>query len=119
VVRVLVSGGQRVEGLVLADPAEMAGVNTRADLAEVNRLFNDRLIRRLLASGVTVLDPATTWVDSDCSVGADTVLEPGVHLRRGCVIGRGCRLGAYAVLDHVTLADGASVPPLTYRRDES
>ncbi|MFI5165408.1 MAG: NTP transferase domain-containing protein [Thermoanaerobaculales bacterium] len=119
VVKVLVSGGQRVDGLVLDDPADMAGVNTRADLAEVNRLLNERLIRRLLASGVTVLDPATTWVDSNCSVGADTVLEPGVHLRRGCVIGRGCRLGAHTVLDHVTLADSGSVPPLTYRRDES
>jgi len=117
-VKVLASAGRRVEAMVLADPAEMAGVNTRADLAEVGRLLNARVIRRLLDAGVTVVDPATTWVDADCEVGADTVIEPGVHLRRGCVIGRACRLGAHAVLEHATLPDGGTVPPLSHRRND-
>jgi len=118
VVGVLASSGQRVEGFTLADPAEMAGVNTRADLAEVGRLLNERVIRRLLAAGVTILDPATTWVDGDCTIGADTVLEPGVHLRRGCAIGCGCRIGAHAVLERVALADGAVVSPLRHLKGE-
>ena len=117
-VKVLVSAGRRVEAMGLADPTEMAGVNTRADLAEVGRLLNARVIRRLLEAGVTLVDPATTWVDADCEVGADTVIEPGVHLRRACIIGHACRLGAHAVLESVTLPDGATVAPLTHRRND-
>ncbi|HQU34756.1 MAG TPA: NTP transferase domain-containing protein, partial [Thermoanaerobaculaceae bacterium] len=81
---ILAARGMRVVGLPLADPAEMAGVNSRADLAEVHRLLGARVIVALQGAGVTVLDPATTWVDASCAVGRDTVLEPGVHLRGAC-----------------------------------
>ena len=96
----------------------MAGVNSRADLAEVHRLLGARVIAALQAAGVTALDPATTWVDASCTVGRDTVLEPGVHLRGACRIGAGCRIGAHAVLEDVTLPDGAVVAPLTHRRGD-
>ena len=112
----LVAGGLRVAGLPLTDAAEMAGVNSRADLAEVHRLLNARVIRRLQAAGITVLDPATTWVEVGCTVGRDTVLEPGVHLRRGCALGEGCRIGAGSVLEGIELEAGESIPPLTFRR---
>ena len=118
VVGILAARGMRVVGLPLADPAEMAGVNSRADLAEVHRLLGARVIAALQAAGVTALDPATTWVDASCAVGRDTVLEPGVHLRGACRIGAGCRIGAYAVLEDVTLAAGATVAPLTHRRGD-
>jgi bifunctional UDP-N-acetylglucosamine pyrophosphorylase/glucosamine-1-phosphate N-acetyltransferase len=115
---ILAARGMRVVGLQLDDPAEMAGVNSRADLAEVHRLLGARVIAALQAAGVTVLDPGTTWVDASCVVGRDTVLEPGVHLRGACRIGSGCRIGAHAVLEDVTLGDGSVVPPLTYRRGD-
>ena len=118
VVGILAARGMRVVGLPLADPAEMAGVNSRADLAEVHRLLGARVITALQAAGVTALDPATTWVDASCAVGRDTVLEPGVHLRGACRIGAGCRIGAHAVLEDVTLPDGAAVPPLTHRHGD-
>jgi len=114
VVGILIANGLGVAALPLADPAEMMGVNSRADLAEVHRLLNERVIRRLQEAGVTVLDPATTWVDADCTVGRDAVLEAGVHLRRGCVIGERCRIGVHSVLDGVTVADGTAVPPLSF-----
>jgi len=115
-VAAIAARGLRVAALPLADAAEMAGVNSRADLAEVHRLLNVRVISRLQESGVTVLDPATTWVDGDCTVGRDAVLEPGVHLRRGCVLGERCRVGAGSVLEGVALAPDATVAPLTFRR---
>jgi bifunctional UDP-N-acetylglucosamine pyrophosphorylase/glucosamine-1-phosphate N-acetyltransferase len=118
VLSALVHEGRRVLGLPLADAAEMAGVNTRAELAEVNCLLNRRVVQRLQAAGVTILDPATTWVDADCEVGPDSVLEAGVHLRRGCRLGTGCRIGAHSVLDGVKLLDGAVVPPLSWRSGE-
>ncbi|MBZ5587367.1 MAG: NTP transferase domain-containing protein [Acidobacteriia bacterium] len=116
VIGTLVAAGLEVAGFPLADVAEMAGVNSRADLAEVHRLLNARVIGRLQAAGVAVLDPATTWVEEDCRVGPDTVLEPGVHLRCGCTLGERCRIGAGSVLEGVTLEAGATIPPLTFRR---
>lgn len=118
VIRILAERGMPVVGLPLEDASEMAGVNSRADLAEVHRLLCARVIAVLQGAGVTVLDPATTWVDAPCAVGRDTVLEPGVHLRGACRIGTGCRIGAHAVLEDVTLADGAAVAPLTHRRGD-
>jgi bifunctional UDP-N-acetylglucosamine pyrophosphorylase/glucosamine-1-phosphate N-acetyltransferase len=118
VVGILAQGGLRVAALPLIDPTEMAGVNSRSDLGEVQRLLSRRIVRRLQEAGVTVLNPETTWVDVDCTVGRDTELEAGVQLRRGCVIGERCRIGAHSVLDGVTVPDGAVVSPLTYRREE-
>jgi len=118
VIASLVARKEGVVGLPLDDVAEMTGVNSRADLAQVHRLLNARVIRRLQEGGVTVLDPATTWVEESCGIGRDTVLEPGVHLRRGCVLGERCQVGAGSVLEGVALGDGASVPPLTFCRAE-
>jgi bifunctional UDP-N-acetylglucosamine pyrophosphorylase/glucosamine-1-phosphate N-acetyltransferase len=112
---ILASEGHGVAALRVDDPAEMAGVNSRADLAEVHSLLNARVVRHLQEAGVTVLDPATTWVDADCTVGRDTVLEAGVHLRRGCAVGVRCRIGAHAVLDGVSVPDDGVVAPLTHR----
>jgi bifunctional UDP-N-acetylglucosamine pyrophosphorylase/glucosamine-1-phosphate N-acetyltransferase len=102
---------------VLEDPGEMAGVNSRQDLARVGAELNRRVLGRLMESGVTVVDPASTHVDATCSVGPDTVLEPGVVLRGGCIIGAGARIGANAVLDGARIAPGEVVPPLPYRSE--
>ncbi|HNX49365.1 MAG TPA: NTP transferase domain-containing protein [Thermoanaerobaculaceae bacterium] len=104
--------GWRAVASVFADPSEMTGVNTRAELAAVHRTLNARMLGELMTSGVTVLDPATTWVEATCTVGRDSVLEPGVHLRQGCRVGEGCRIGAHAVLDGVTVPDGGVIAPL-------
>jgi bifunctional UDP-N-acetylglucosamine pyrophosphorylase/glucosamine-1-phosphate N-acetyltransferase len=116
VVGLLRADGLRVAAQVLDDSAEMQGVNSRADLAEVARLLNRRLVAELMASGVTMLDPATTWVEPDCRVAADVVLEAGVHLRGGCRVGTGARVGAHSVVDGVDVPAGAVVPPLTHLR---
>ncbi len=114
VVAALRGAGERVAAVPLADPEEMLGVNTRADLARVAAALNRRVLQELMASGVTVVDPASTWVEPGCLVGRDTVLEPGVVLRQGARIGRGARIGAHSVIEALTVPDGASVPPLSY-----
>lgn len=116
VVAIMAGAGRAVAAEVLADPTEMTGVNTRQELATVHRLLNRRVVTALQQHGVTVLDPDTTWVHADCRVGRDTVLEPGVHLRRGCVIGERCRIGAHSVLEGVTVEAEAMVAPLLHLR---
>lgn len=114
VVGALVARGEPVVALCLQDPDEMLGVNTRGELAEVSKKLNARVVCFWQENGVTVLDPATTWIEAGCEIGRDTVLEPGVHLRGRCRLGEGCRVGAHSVLENMVLAAYSSVPPLTF-----
>lgn len=101
-----------VAAVRLADSSLMQGVNTRADLARVSRLVVDAVLAELMASGVTVVDPASTWVEDGCDIAPDAVLEPGVVVRGASRIGAGARIGAHAVLDGARIGPGVVVPPL-------
>jgi bifunctional UDP-N-acetylglucosamine pyrophosphorylase/glucosamine-1-phosphate N-acetyltransferase len=100
---------RRVETVHVDDPMEVAGVNDRRQLAELEAILRRRTLDRLMAEGVTVLDPATTYVGADVRVGPDTILHPGVALAghtvlgEACVVGAGCHLTDMAVADRVTL----------------
>lgn len=107
--------GLAVRAVELDDPGEMTGVNSRVDLAAVAAILNRRTLERIMAAGVTVVDPATTRVESACIVEQDALLEPGVVLRGGCRVGRGARIGAHAVVDGVEVEPGEVVPPLSHR----
>jgi bifunctional UDP-N-acetylglucosamine pyrophosphorylase/glucosamine-1-phosphate N-acetyltransferase len=88
---------------------EVLGVNDRAQLAEATAVLRRRTLERLLAAGVTVVDPATTYVDSDVEVGQDTVLEPLTFLEAGTRIGAGCSIGPNTRLIACTVGDEATV----------
>lgn len=110
--------GLRVAVVQLEDPDEMQGINTRADLACAERVCNDRVLTGLMNTGVTIRDPATTWVDPATEVGREVVLEPGVVLRGFCHLGEGARIGANSVLDSAAVGPGEIIPPLTYLTGE-
>ena len=116
-----------------ADPAAIAGVNDRAQLADAaSRLRADHLDHLLREVGVTVMDPATTYVDVDVEVAPDVVLLPGTLLEAGTRIGPGavvgphshltaCTVGAGATVhstraEQATIGDGASVGPFSHLR---
>jgi bifunctional UDP-N-acetylglucosamine pyrophosphorylase/glucosamine-1-phosphate N-acetyltransferase len=88
---------------------EVLGVNDRAQLAEATAVLRRRTLERLLAAGVTVVDPATTYVDTDVEVGQDTVLEPLTFLEAGTRIGAGCAIGPNTRLIACTVGDEATV----------
>jgi bifunctional UDP-N-acetylglucosamine pyrophosphorylase / glucosamine-1-phosphate N-acetyltransferase len=125
-----------VETLCIDDAAELRGVNTRADLAELSRHLLDRLRQALMLGGATLEDPATAYIESDVTVGEDTTIGPGVSLTGKTSIGRGCRIGPgsrltnatigddVTILDHTiivssTVASGASVGPFAHIRPDS
>jgi bifunctional UDP-N-acetylglucosamine pyrophosphorylase/glucosamine-1-phosphate N-acetyltransferase len=105
----LARSGLRVEAVRVADPREVAGINDRRQLAALEGLLRERTLDGLMAAGVTVVDPAATYVDTTVAVGRDTVLHPGVRLAgrteigEGCVIGTGCQVTDTALSDRVTL----------------
>src|SRR6185312_10086491 len=91
------------------DPVEIEGVNDRVQLAELSRVLRDRLVRKAQLAGVTVMDPATTWIHADVTIGPDTVLYPDTSLEAGTAIGSGCHIGPATTLSACTVDDGAVV----------
>lgn len=69
-----------IEAMVLEDVAEVIGVNTRAHLARAEKIMRERINARLMDAGVTLIDPATTYIDADIEIGMDTVIEPNTHI---------------------------------------
>lgn len=103
--------GEKVLAQVAPDAHEVLGCNTRAELAEVDRIFRDRKRRDLMAAGVTLLLPETTLVDAEVEIGPDTVIEPNVQLLGRTKIGAGCVIGTGSVINESTLEDGVTVKP--------
>ncbi len=95
--------------LRLDDASEAIGVNDRAELARAERALRERLLDDLMRSGVTVVDPGTTFVEAGVQVGCDTVLEPCTILRGRTVIGEGCRIGPFTEISDSRIGDGAHV----------
>ena len=122
-----------VETAAAANPDEVRGINSQTELAEVKRIVRQTRNEELMAAGVTIEDPATTWVDMDVTVGPDTVIHPGVFLQGRTSVGARCELHAgvrivdstigddvtvrnHCVIQGATLADGAQVGPFAHLR---
>ncbi len=84
--------GLEVETLTVSNAAEIRGINSRSELAEVSRIVRQRKNDELMAAGVTIEDPATTYIDAGVQVGADTIVHPGVSLEGRTTIGSGCEI---------------------------
>ena len=91
------------------DADEIRGINSRAELAEVSRMLQQRMNDELMAAGVTLVDPATTYIDPDVEIGDDTVMHPCVFLEGRTVIGRDCEIHAGARIVNSTLGDRVTV----------
>ncbi len=98
-----------VETVTLADPNEIRGINSRSELAEASRIVRQKKNEELMAAGVTIEDPATTYIDDDVVVGADTVIHPGVHLEGKTQIGQACEIHAGVRIINSILDDRVTV----------
>ena len=133
VVGLLQREGQVVEAVMTEDPREGLGVNDRRQLAELGAVMRRLILDRLMVDGVTVLDPGSTHVDDAVTIGADTVLYPGVILEghttigADCVVGPGSyvsqskigdrvRLEPYCVLEGAIVEEGALLGPFCHLR---
>jgi bifunctional UDP-N-acetylglucosamine pyrophosphorylase / glucosamine-1-phosphate N-acetyltransferase len=101
----LVARDGRVASVQAGSPDELAGINTRADLARMEAILKTELVERWMAAGVTFEDPATAYVGPEVTIGPDTVIGPNVQLRGRTRIGSGCRLDGTAYLVDAILGD--------------
>ena len=131
-VEIAVSQGHRVAAFKVDDATEMLGINTRVHLAEAEAVLRSRINRRHMESGVTLIDPATTYIDDGVTIGRDTVLFPATHLRGTTSIGQGCRIGpgswventivgdscvvTYSVLEDATVESNVAIGPFAHLR---
>jgi bifunctional UDP-N-acetylglucosamine pyrophosphorylase / glucosamine-1-phosphate N-acetyltransferase len=111
VVQLALQEGQAVVPVPAADPDEVRGVNSRRELAEVGAILVQAKIGALLDAGVTVLDPGRTYIEAEVSVGADSVVEPGVMLLGDTRVGRGVRIRTGCVVENSRIEDGAQLQP--------
>jgi bifunctional UDP-N-acetylglucosamine pyrophosphorylase/glucosamine-1-phosphate N-acetyltransferase len=132
VIGLLVSADRPVRAYLTADPEETLGCNDRAELATLRARLRDRVNTHWMRSGVTIIDPVTTWIDVTASVEPDAVIEPNTHVRGASAIGSGAVVGpdtsvidgyvgegAQVLRSHVVearIGAGASVGPYAYLR---
>ncbi|MGP8301322.1 bifunctional UDP-N-acetylglucosamine diphosphorylase/glucosamine-1-phosphate N-acetyltransferase GlmU [Streptomyces inhibens] len=101
--------GHRVGAAVAADHREILGINNRVQLAEARRLLNERLLERAMLAGVTIVDPASTWLDVSVSFEQDATVHPGTQLLGSTHIGTGAEVGPHSRLADTSVGAGAVV----------
>ncbi|MDQ3403816.1 MAG: bifunctional UDP-N-acetylglucosamine diphosphorylase/glucosamine-1-phosphate N-acetyltransferase GlmU [Actinomycetota bacterium] len=101
--------GRRVGARVCDDPWLVEGVNDRVQLSRLGAELNRRVVKRWMRAGVTVIDPATTWIEADVELARDVLIEPNVQLRGATTIGEGATVGPDTTLTDVVVGAGASV----------
>ena len=110
-IALLSAKGQSVIAQIAPDSREVLGCNTRADLAEVDRVFREWKRNALMEAGVTIQLPETVLIDPEVIAGEDTIIEPGVQLLRKTKIGARCTIRTGSVLTDAVLGDDVTVEP--------
>ena len=109
VAAILRGDGHLVTTAACADFDEVLGVNDQAQLARARRLMNERLLGGWMTAGVTVVDPASTWIDVGVTLTAGARVEPGTQLEGRTEVAAGARVGPGCVLRDTTVGSGATV----------
>ncbi len=110
VLPLLREGGHRIAAHLAADEAVNLGINNRLDLARAETEARRRILEAHMLAGVTVRDPASTWIDADVTLAADVTLEPGTTLRGRTSVGSGTAVGPNTTLIDTTLGERVSAP---------
>ncbi len=117
IVAILNHAGHLVQSMEVKDASELLGINTRVDLAVVDKVIRDRKARELMLAGVTIEKPETVSIDAQVTVGCDTIVGPFTRLTGNTAIGEDCRIGSGAVIENSRIGDGVRVAPLTMIAD--
>jgi bifunctional UDP-N-acetylglucosamine pyrophosphorylase/glucosamine-1-phosphate N-acetyltransferase len=104
-----VEQGLRVEAVTTEDISEALGINTRVHLAEAERALCHCINERWMLAGVTIVDPATTYIEPGVAIGQDTTLWPNTHLRGETAIGKRCVIGPSTIIVDCQIGDGCRV----------
>jgi bifunctional UDP-N-acetylglucosamine pyrophosphorylase / glucosamine-1-phosphate N-acetyltransferase len=105
IVAAALKNGAAVETVEIEDEREIIGINTREELALMEKVLQERINRKWMAAGVTLKDPETTYIEEGVKIGRDTIIGPNTHLLGDTVIGERCRIDGTAYLTNMRLAN--------------
>lgn len=106
---ILRADGYQVGSAMCADFDEVQGVNDQAQLARARRVLNERLLQHWMAAGVTIVDPASTWIDVGVTIEPGARIGPGTQLEGGTFVGAGANIGSGCLLRAASVGPGATV----------
>ncbi len=112
-VEILNRHGYKVRPYEHPDPNELLGINTRLELAVVDRIFRERKVRQLMLDGVTIERPETVTIDTQVKIGMDSIIGPFTHILGKTVIGEDCTIGPGSIIRDSQLAAGVEIFPYT------
>ena len=108
-VALAVDAGMRVEAITLDDAVEAIGVNSRIHLSEAEAGMRSRVNRAHMLKGITMIDPASTYIGMDVEIGQDSVIHPNTFLRGETKIGAGCEIGPNSIITDCTIGDRCEI----------
>jgi len=109
VIGILQKAGHHIEGYCTNDPSEAIGVNDRVALAQVEEILRKRINKLHMLSGVTLINPDSTYIDADVRIGADTIIHPECYLRGATSVGSDCTIGPQTEITDSLLHNGVQV----------
>lgn len=131
-VDIAVQEGKSVASVQVEDSQELLGINTRVHLAEAGQVLRSRINNQLMESGVSLIDPAASYIDPGVVIGQDTVIHPNTHIQGNTVIGKNCLIGPgtrivdskignnceieLSVVEESRLEDGVDIGPFSHLR---
>jgi bifunctional UDP-N-acetylglucosamine pyrophosphorylase/glucosamine-1-phosphate N-acetyltransferase len=104
-----VDTGERIGWVEIQDEDEIIGINTRGHLAEAQSAIRRRINDRLMESGVSIFDPAATYIDVNVKIGRDSTIMPNTYLQGNTVIGEGCEIGPNSILQDSSVGDRCKI----------
>lgn len=97
------------DAMVFDDPDILVGVNDRWQLAQADKKMRERILRRHAESGVTIMDPGTTYLGAEVEIGVDTVIEPSTMIMGKTTVGKACRIGPYTRIEDCEIGDDVMI----------
>jgi bifunctional UDP-N-acetylglucosamine pyrophosphorylase/glucosamine-1-phosphate N-acetyltransferase len=114
IVEIFGRAGHKVDAMEVQNSAELLGINTRVELAEVDKIFRQRKVQELMLGGVTIEKPETVTVDAGVRIGSDSVVGPFAQILGRTEIGEDCHIGACSIVQDSTLASDVEIAPFTF-----
>lgn len=108
-VEIILGKGHTVAAVTALRPEEAMGVNDRLQLSVVAKIMQQRIQERLMTGGVTIVDPANTWIEAGAAIGQDSIIEPFTYIQGDVKMGKACRIGPFAFLPNGTVLDDNSI----------
>ncbi|MBN1457732.1 MAG: NTP transferase domain-containing protein [Sedimentisphaerales bacterium] len=115
---IAIASGHKVVAVTAVSAEDAMGVNDRNQLSIASKIMQQRIQENFMASGVTIVDPPNTWIDSRAKIGQDTIIEPFTYIHGEVMIGSNCRVGPFAYLrDKANIADGVELDVFYNNKD--